>query len=82
MCLAFSQYKKTQSCPQVGLAHGLGWVEIFGWLGWVGSTIAKVIKFKWLALMHLKHQAVKCLSLAVVGWVALGPNFSTCTGSG
>ena len=29
-----------QSCPWVGLTHGLGWVR----LGWVGSTIAKVLK--------------------------------------
>ena len=38
-----------QSCPWVGLNHGLGWVgsgwvEIFQFLvGWVGSTIAKVV---------------------------------------
>jgi len=38
-----------QSCPRVGLTHGLGWVES-GWVeifqflvGWVGSTIAKVL---------------------------------------
>ena len=37
----------TQSCPWVGLTHGLNWVEIFqffGRLGWVGSTTAKVLK--------------------------------------
>jgi len=39
-----------QSCPWVGLTHGLGlvgsgWVEIFHFLvGWVGSTTAKVRK--------------------------------------
>jgi len=39
-----------QSCPWVGLTHGLGcigsgWVEIFQFLvGWVGSTTAKVLK--------------------------------------
>ena len=100
-----------QSCPWVGLTHGLGWVEIFplglgqsangfGWIGsdkmdqwttlhqtlrgrselsmgwvdpwvglgwvgsrffsfgklrWVGSTIAKVLKFERTMLMHLKQ---------------------------
>jgi len=44
-----------QSCPWVGLTHGLGWVglgwvglgrdfSVFGGLGWGGSTIAKVQK--------------------------------------
>ena len=44
----------TQSCPWVGLTHGLGsigsgWVEIFqflvGCIGLIGSTIAKVLNF-------------------------------------
>jgi len=35
---------------------GSGWVEIFQLLvGWVGSTIAKVLKFERIILMHLKH---------------------------
>jgi len=44
-----------QSCPWVGLTHGLGWVglvwvglgrdfSVFGGLGWIGSTTAKVLK--------------------------------------
>ena len=34
-----------QSCSWVGLTYGLGWVEIFQFLlGWVGSTVAKVLK--------------------------------------
>ena len=33
-----------QSCPWVGLTHGLDWVEIFQFLvGWVWCTIAKVL---------------------------------------
>ena len=44
----------TQSCPWVGLTHGLGsngsgWVDIFqflvGCIGLIGSTIAKVLNF-------------------------------------
>jgi len=49
--------QRTQSCPWVGLTHGLdwvglgwvglGWVEIFQFLvGWVGSTTAKVLKIR------------------------------------
>jgi len=40
-----------QSCPWVGLTHGLGWVglgrdfSVFGGLGLVGSTRANVLKF-------------------------------------
>jgi len=40
---------------------GLGWVglgrdfSVFGGLGWVGSTTAKVQKFERIILMHLKH---------------------------
>jgi len=55
-----------QSCPWVGLTHGLGWAglgwvglsrdfSVFGGLGWVGSTAAKVLKFERISLMHLKH---------------------------
>ena len=52
-----------QSCPWVGLTHGLGWVGLgqdfwfFCWveLGWVGSTRAKVLKFERIMLMHLRH---------------------------
>ena len=59
-----------QSCPWVGLTHGSGWVEILQFLvvvGWVGCTIAKVLKiskdadnaFKaWLDKIWL-HQAGK-----------------------
>jgi len=43
-----------QSCPWVGLTHGLGWIEIFQFW-WVGSTKAKVLKFERIILMHLKH---------------------------
>jgi len=46
-----TQLNSTQlnhSCPWVGLTHGLGWVglvDIFQFLvGWVGSTIAKVLQ--------------------------------------
>ena len=65
---SWSQGTSRQSCPWVGLTHGLGWVEIFQFLvGWVGSTITKVLKilkdyfnaFKaWLDKIWL-HQAVK-----------------------
>ena len=40
---------------------GLGWVglgrdfSVFGGLCWVGSTVAKVLKFERITLMHLKH---------------------------
>jgi len=48
-----------QSCPWVGLTDGLGWVEFgrdFQFLvGWVGSTMAKVLKFERIMLTHLKH---------------------------
>ena len=58
----------SQSCPWVGLTHGLGWVEIFQFLmGWVGSTTAKVLKiwtnyfnaFKAQLDKIWLHQAVK-----------------------
>ena len=93
--LAFAAERPiAQSCPSVGLTHGLGWV---------GSTIAKVLKYlKELCFHSFKarldniwlHQAVKFdftadptgtenRSLSVVlGWVELGPNFSTCSGLG
>jgi len=46
-----------QSCPWVGLTHGLGRdFSVFGGLGWVGSTTAKVLKkFERIILTHLKH---------------------------
>ena len=83
--------KMMQSCPRVGLTHGLGWVEIFqffGGLSGVGSTIAKVLKFERIMLMHLKRGQIrfgctKQLNLLVAsGWVGLDLNFSTCSGSG
>ena len=40
-----------QSCPWVGLTHGLDWAG----LGWVGSTTAKILKFERISLLHLKH---------------------------
>jgi len=55
---------------------------------WVGSTIAKVLKFESIILMHLKHGQIrfggtKQLNLLVVlGRVGWGPNFSTCSGLG
>ena len=40
---AHDPQRLSQSCPWVGLTHGLGWVEIFQFLvGWVGSTMAEV----------------------------------------
>jgi len=45
-----SRGNKNQSCPWVGLTHGLvwiglRWVEIFQFLvGWIGSTEAKLLK--------------------------------------
>ena len=39
---------------------GLGWIglrgdlSVFGGLGWVGSTTAKVLKWERITLMHLK----------------------------
>jgi len=70
-----------QSCPWVGLTHGLGWVKIFHLLvGWVGSTTAKVLKFERIVLMHLKrldkiwlYQSVKFISCIFLGRV--GSNF-------
>ena len=65
------------------------WVDIFQCLvGWVGSTIAKLLKiwkdyvnaFKARLDKIWLHQAVKLL--AVLRWVGLGPNFSTCNGFG
>jgi len=53
--------RPAQSCPLVGLTHGLGWVglgrdfSVFGVLSWVGSTVAKVLKFERIMLTHLKH---------------------------
>ena len=58
--------KPVQSCPWVGLTHrfcwvelgwfGSGWVKIFQFfVGWVGSTTAKVLKIERIILMHLKH---------------------------
>ena len=39
---------------------GLGWVEIFQFLvGWVGSIIAKILKFEKIMLMYLKHNQPK-----------------------
>jgi len=52
---------RAQSCPWVGLTDGLVWVglgrdfSVFGGFGWVGSTIAKVLKIERIMLMHLKH---------------------------
>ena len=45
LCVCLRVYL-SQSCPSVGLTHGLGWV---------GSTTAKVLKFERIILMHLKH---------------------------
>jgi len=46
----------------------LGWIEIFQFLvGLVGSTVAKVLKFERIMLMHLKHQAVKCVTCSGLG---------------
>jgi len=53
-------------------------------MAWVGFTIAKVLKFERIMLMHLKHgyRRFGCTTqlnlLVVFGWVGLGPNFSTC----
>ena len=33
----------------------IGWVGPWVRLGWVGSTIAKVLKFERIMLMNLKH---------------------------
>jgi len=64
--------------PWVGL-DWVGWVEIFQFLvGWVGSTIAKVLKFRKDCVNAFKarldkiwlHQAVKfvsCIGLGRVG---------------
>jgi len=43
--------------PWVGLdCVGLGRdFSVFGGLGWIGSIIAKVLKFYRIMLMHLKH---------------------------
>ena len=44
----------------VWVTYGLGWVglgryfSVFDRFGWVGSTIAKVLKFVRITLMHLK----------------------------
>ena len=71
-----------QSCPCIGLTHGLGWVDIFlvfGGLGWIGSTLAKVLKI-WKDYVNALiaqldkiwlHQAVKLL--VVLGWVQIFP---------
>ena len=65
-----------QSCPWIGLTHGLGWVEIFQFLvGWVGSTTAKVLKiskdyvnvFKARLDKIWLHQAVKFVSCIGLG---------------
>ena len=62
--------------------------SVFGGLGWVGSTTVKVLKLEGITLMHLKHGQIRfgCIKqlrlLVVLGWVALGPNFSTCSGLG
>ena len=76
-----------QSCPWVGL----DWVRlgrdlsVLGGLGWVGSTIARILKFRKDYVNAFKarlgkiwlHQAVKFVSR-----IGLGPNFSTCNGLG
>ena len=39
---------------------GSGWVDIFQFLvGWVGSTMAKVLKFERIMLLHLKHGQIR-----------------------
>ena len=76
-----------QSCPWVGL----DWVRlgrdlsVLGGLGWVGSTIARILKFRKDYVNAFKarlgkiwlHQAVKFVSC-----IGLGPNFSICNGLG
>jgi len=61
-CAARSCAGINQSCPRVGLTHGLGWAGSgrigsiffsFGGLCWVGSTVAKVLER--IMLIHLKH---------------------------
>jgi len=45
-----------QNCPWIGLTHDLSWVGSVGlrfW--WIGSAIAKVLKFEMIMLMQLKH---------------------------
>jgi len=68
-----------QSCPWVGLTHGLGWVEIFQLLvGWVHYR--KILKlwndyvnaFKARLDKIWLHEAVKFISC-----IGLGPNFRT-----
>jgi len=63
-------------CPSdAGLTHGSGWVESFQFaVGWVGSTIAIVLKI-WSA-----HSALS--RLTDNSCIGLGPNFSTCSGLG
>jgi len=72
----------SQSCPWVGLTRGLGWVglgrdfSVFGGLGWVGSTTAKILKiwkcncnaFKARLDMIWLHQAVKFDFMADLTW--------------
>jgi len=70
---------------RVGLGRDF---SVFGGLGVVKSTIAKVLKCERIMLMHLKHRWIRfCCTkqlnlLVVVGRVGLGPNFSTCSGLG
>jgi len=66
-----------QSCPWVGLTHGLGeigsgWVEIFQFLvGWVGSTIAKVLKFckDYVSAFKARLDKIWLQSADAFGWI-------------
>jgi len=77
-------HEPPQNCPWVGLTNGfgwaaLGWVEIFQlFVVWVGSSIAKVLKFERIMLMHLirgcirfgcTKQLIKSVSCIGLGWL-------------
>ena len=67
-----------QRCPWVGLTHGSGWVEIFQFLvGWVGSTIAKMLKF-WkdcVSAFTERSASVKNMNKLMLGWLKVQDKF-------
>jgi len=77
-------YSQGRKLAYTRVVHGLGWVGLgrdfsaFCGLGCVGCTIAEVLKFERIMLMHLEHGQIsfgctKQLNLLVaLCWVGLG----------